>query len=488
MKNRHSRQPTYRLAIVFAMSTACSLSRLAAQDAGQDSRNPLFSVLENEVVRVAVDLHRGGSIVWLSSKREDAGDPTDWSGVNLVNNFDLGRQIQPAFYGGPVPFSVGEKRPVDHWKHLGWNPVPSGDDFGHRGYVLAHRNDGTTIETTCHPMQWPLDDVPADCLIRQTITLDGAAVLVRGELTMKREDETRYPARPQELPAVYTNAPFHRLIAYTGPKPWQDQPIATIDDRPVGEIPWVGFTATESWAAHVGNDGFGLGVWSGRCQDFLGGFAGTKGVGGEHDTATGYIAPLAKETLDANLVYDFEYGLIVGSGETIRATAQRLHQRRVGKAEKAPEWMFTENRDGWHALDMTESTPTTLGWTVRGRGTDPRLIGPRFCHEIRPTNGPSLDAVVITATVSPTGAADGHSPGDGELFFAFHDHPEFTAERRLPVAWIADGRRHEIRLDVRDVPWWTGSVTQLRLDPFTGPTDATIQIESIRCEHAPTAD
>ena len=37
-----------------------------------------------------------------------------------------------SYYGGPVPFIVGEKRPKPNWAGLGWNPIQVGDDFGNR--------------------------------------------------------------------------------------------------------------------------------------------------------------------------------------------------------------------------------------------------------------------------------------------------------------------------------------------------------------------
>ena len=125
-----------------------SVSALAADPADIPS-GAKMSWLANDLVRVGVDLNRGGAITYLA--REGGG--------NLINNFDFGRQVQLSFYSGPVPFAVGENRPAKHWEHIGWNPVQTGDDFKHASRVLDHRNDGRTIYVKCAPMQWPLNSL-----------------------------------------------------------------------------------------------------------------------------------------------------------------------------------------------------------------------------------------------------------------------------------------------------------------------------------------
>ncbi|MEO0447994.1 MAG: hypothetical protein AAF191_18150, partial [Verrucomicrobiota bacterium] len=163
----------------------------------QAPQNADMSFLENDEVRVGVDLNRGGAIVYLS--RDD--------GENLINNYDLGRQVQLSVFSGPIPFATKGQQPKEHWAHLGWNPIQAGDDFGNGSPVLDHQNDGSTLFVRTRPLQWPLDQVPGDCLFEQKISLDGAVVFVRARLINQRRDLTLYPARHQELPALYGNAP-----------------------------------------------------------------------------------------------------------------------------------------------------------------------------------------------------------------------------------------------------------------------------------------
>ena len=67
---------------------------LASAASGSNAVEPRMSYLENEEIKVGVDLNLGGAITWLSAK----------NGENRVNNFDFGRQIQLSYFSGPVPF------------------------------------------------------------------------------------------------------------------------------------------------------------------------------------------------------------------------------------------------------------------------------------------------------------------------------------------------------------------------------------------------
>ncbi|MCY2931405.1 MAG: hypothetical protein NTV86_18335 [Planctomycetota bacterium] len=277
------------------------LAGLAASAAAGDR----VSYLDNGAVRLGVNLDLGGSITWLSA----AG------GESLVNNHDWGRQIQMSFYSGPVPFAPHGKKPAPAWEKLGWNPIQSGDCFGRRARVVEHRNDGKAIYVKCVPMQWPLDNEPGDCLFESWIELKGAAAGVRCRLTNARLDKGQYPARGQELPAVYTTGAYWRLMTYTGEKPFTGEPLVRID-RKLTEGGWAHGRASESWAALVNDKEFGLGVYSPGNTDFIGGFYGTPN--GPGSDPTGYISPVRREILDHDIVYEYRYTLVLGSLKDIR--------------------------------------------------------------------------------------------------------------------------------------------------------------------------
>jgi len=238
---------------LIAKAALCANSVLAQAPQGAH-----MSYLVNPEAKVGVDLSRGGAIVFLS---RGGGD-------NLINNFDLGRQVQLSFFSGPVPFAVGDQHPAKQWEHIGWNPIQAGDDFKHASRVLEHRNDGHSIYVKTLPLQWPLNNVPGDCTFESWLRLDGPVVTVRARLNNARLDVKQYPARLQELPAVYANAPYHRVVSYTGDRPFCGAPVRTMT-KPTGSHPWSFWYATEGWSALLDDGDRGIGLLTpGRAKRF----------------------------------------------------------------------------------------------------------------------------------------------------------------------------------------------------------------------------
>ena len=151
--------------------------------------------IENDCIRLGVNLGLGGAVTSLCRK----------GGPNLINSYDWGRQVQMSFYSYPTPYLPQGKTVRESWKFLGWNPIQSGDCFGHRSRILEHRCTDNEIYVRCIPMHWPLDNVPGECTFETWYRLNGARVDVTARLNNARPETVWSPARGQELPAVYTN-------------------------------------------------------------------------------------------------------------------------------------------------------------------------------------------------------------------------------------------------------------------------------------------
>ncbi|MBE0655124.1 MAG: hypothetical protein IH594_15080 [Bacteroidales bacterium] len=63
-----------------------------SKDLGRSEKD--FIYIENEILKLGIDTSMGGAITYLEMKEH---------GENMVNNFDLGRQVQISFFGGPIP-------------------------------------------------------------------------------------------------------------------------------------------------------------------------------------------------------------------------------------------------------------------------------------------------------------------------------------------------------------------------------------------------
>lgn len=413
-----------------------------------------MSWLDNGTIRLGVNLTLGGAITWLAR----AG-----SEVNLINSHDWGRQVQMSYYAGPIPFVVGEKRPAKYWEGLGWNPIQAGDTFGNGSRTIEHRNDGRTLYVKCIPMQWPLDDVPGECTFESWLELEGAVVHARCRLVNARADRTPYEARGQELPAVYTNGPWHRLITYSGSRPFANDAVTQLEAKPPPQ--WSMWMATERWTALVDDSGWGLGVWNPECVRYVGGFNGQPGAGSAKDVACGYIAPHAVELLDHHITHGYRYDLVLGTVEEIRA-----HVYKQPRPAVRPAWKFENDRQGWSYRNAHDT-----GWPVRGElnvqltKTDSNLISPQFFCRAEDASTLVIDAAFQTADPR------------AQVFWATLDAPDFIEERAHFFDVKGDGAFREYRVHLGELPAWRGAIIQLRIDPANGP-GGTVRVRSTRFE------
>lgn len=287
---------------------------VVASGAGDDQ----FRFIDNGVVRLGVDLTRGGSIGFFGG--------TGSSSSNLINCHDMGREVQLSFYGGPDFYNPDNKcDKLFNGQEWPWNPIGAGDIKGNHGNVSTADFSGTTAHIITTPLQWACDNVACECEFEQVITLGGPAntgVKVTATLHNHRSDTTQYRAFDQELPAVYSNGEYYRLIT-TNNGSIQELDAGFDPSKP---FPWVpgAFSADENWAALVNKDGFGMGIVNFNTTSFIGGFSGKKGSGGPYDPQTGYIAPVKTLALPPGASYTFDFYLVLGDIDTIRAYAQQV--------------------------------------------------------------------------------------------------------------------------------------------------------------------
>lgn len=447
-----------RLPLIAVPVTLLLLNGAAAEPAGEaPPASAAMSHLDNGTIRLGVDLRLGGAITYLSRSGTEE---------NVVNNYDYGRQIQMSYYSGPIPFSVDKKHPPEHWKHLGWNPIQAGDDFHHGSRVVESRNDGREIYVKCIPLIWPLNNVPAECTFESWIRLEGNTARVRCRLNNARSDHTQYPARRQEMPAVYVNAPYCRLMTYTGAKPFTDDALTQIKKQPGEPGPWSSWLATENWAALVNDDDWGLGVWQAGCYDFSGGFAGKPGSGGTHDSPTGYLAPGFVEIIDHNIQHTYDYVLILGQLSEIRGWAY-AHPPTYPR----PSFQFTRGRQHWglvNAVDDGWPLSAQAAWRVRLERGDPQIVSPDFFW----LSGKPRVLEITAACRLKTPRA--------RLYYKTFDDPRFREEQAFNFDLIADESEHAYRLEMPALASQT-PIVALRLDPEpNGAPGDWIKLKSVR--------
>ncbi len=417
------------------------LALIALGPAVPQARGPKMVYIENGAVRIGMDLDLGGAVTHISAKEN--GRP-----ANLINSADLGRQIQMSHYSGPWPFEVGDKKPHKAWAGLGWNPIQTGDCYHNPSKVLEHRNDGKELYIRCIPMQWPLNNVPGDCVFETWTTLEGPVIHMRYRLTNRRADKTAYRPCPQELPAVYTISKLWRLMSYTGEKPFTGDALDHVKNDWKAPWPWTRFTATERWAALVGDDDWGLGVFKDDGGEFHGGIHGDGRSEDPRHGSTAYVAPIHMENLDHDIVYEHRTVFMVG-------TLAEIRKRFNGMATKGlPSWRFEKDRQHWTYRDATDGGfPPKGEWRVAFGEKKPRLAGPTFAW--RAEDAPRL---VMEAAVRG-------GPVAWRLRWTRRDDPKFDDAKSVALELKPDGAFREVEADLSASPGWCGLITQLAIEP-----------------------
>ena len=136
--------------------------------------------------------------------------------------------------------------------------------------------------------------------------------------------------------------------------------------------PWSELEGDRELGGPGGRPRFGVGVIHPGVYSFIGGFHGKPNTGGPRDDPTGYIAPVRKEILDHNIVYEYQYGLVLGSLEEIRAQAVAARTD-----DSRPDYHFTRDRQHWSYRDASDAGfPIDGSWRIKLGAKSASLTGP----------------------------------------------------------------------------------------------------------------
>ena len=400
--------------------------------------------LDNDKVRIGIDLNAGGAITYLS----EAG-----STVNMVNNADLGRQLQTAFYAGPFPYSVNGKDPVYQWRNLGWNPVQTGDYFNNPAKIISYQQGPNTLYVKNVPLIWPLFNEPAECVFEHWIELKGNTIHVRARGTVSRNDTMQYESRTQEVPCMYLNGPYNRMVAYTGLKPFTNDAVSDFS-----EMEGKNRYCSESWIALLNAAGRGVGIYKpdNEVRFSSSGFGNfSSGVGNEFDVTSSYVTAQPHLLIDHNGVYEFEYDLVVGSLNDIRQFAYSQT-----RAPFVPNYRFTKDRQGWYYKQTRDQGwPIQNELVVRWYPEDPknhtffRAVGPTSFYQTA-----EIPKLYVTAAFQTKGTV-------ARLLWRTPAEDDFidTPSRYVDFPIIGDGQYRTYEIDMSRSNGWDGAVAQLGL-------------------------
>lgn len=330
---------------LLACTAACSRNTPNKNNviiAGKDTISDSMQYLQNDRIKLGIDLNLGGAVTFLSDQKN--------GGANMINSYDWGRQIQMSYYSGPWPY-IGPKgeTPTPEWSGLGWNPIQSGDAGNNHSRLISYERRGENVLfVKSVPMQWPnRKAVECECEFESLYTLEGNVITLEATIVNHRSDTTQYRACTQEMPAIYTNGAWYQVVTYLGDKPFEGQPTTVVVDKNDGKgWPWVHFYTPENWVALLDNKGLGIGVYQPEVMRFNAGFHpndATKGYGGEKDVQTGHIAPIGTQILDDNIKWTYKTVFVLGDLNDIRTYAKDHREVKTN-----PSWSFENSRQMWY--------------------------------------------------------------------------------------------------------------------------------------------
>jgi hypothetical protein len=250
---------------------------------GADADDWIF--LDNGTLRLGVIKSAGGGIGHLSRSGAKR---------NLLNHYDRGRLIQQSYYGD----TDGSK-----WVDKPWrlNPVQGGSYKNAVPPLLEVKVDDQKLYSKSIPLHWATGETLEDFVFEQWIELDDDVVRARFRMTYSGE-ETHSP-RHQEIPAVFLDPSLSELV-FAG----RD---GLVRENPGEKNEY--FEIPEHWAAFVGPDGEGVGIYVPSAGQIT-----TYRFKGGADSDCSYLAPIITFALRPGLVFDYEACICIGSAEQIR--------------------------------------------------------------------------------------------------------------------------------------------------------------------------
>lgn len=443
--------------------------------AGKDVIKDSMQYLQNDRIKLGIDLNLGGAVTFLSDQKN--------GGANMINSYDWGRQIQMSYYSGPWPYiGPNGETPTTEWQGLGWNPIQSGDAGNHRSKLISFERRGeNSIFVRSIPMQWPhKTGVACECEFQTLYTLENNVITMEATIVNNRSDTTQYRACSQEMPAIYTNGAWYQVVSYLGDKPFKDQPTTIIIDKNDRKgWPWVNFYTPENWVALLDDSGLGIGVIQPNIMRFNAGFHPndmTKGFGGEKDGQTGHIAPIGTQILDHNITWRYKTFFVLGNINDIRSYAKDH-----SNTKEHPSWDFNKTRDMWYYEGECKDT----GFPIRGglnisfqKGA--KLVSPITFWEAEENpylefeasfNGISteMEIVVEIQPMAKSNLTDwlNWSEGDKNVdeerknkSTTFPNSPILKSTHKINI----NGKNQKYKINLSDMPNYKGAMKSLRIE------------------------
>ncbi|MCK5455907.1 MAG: hypothetical protein KAI45_02195, partial [Melioribacteraceae bacterium] len=323
-----------------------------------------------------------------------------------------------------------------------------------------------------------MNNEPAEAEMEHWTIIKDNILEVHNRLTCFRTDSIygENILRDQELPAAYPISALENLYTYIGNSPFTND---TLSNPPVVNLA-SGFWGTylgvsEHWMAFVDEHMKGIGVYNPLCNYFLAGMAGEPGYEAL-DGSTSYIAPIKKEALSKNSIYDYTYFIIVGTVEEIRSKVYEGSEGLEEQIQKT-EWGFDEegNFESWQLNGASEGEVSNGYLQMNFIAGDPFMT--------------NMDGMIIKASKFDKiiiKMKNNTADIDADLFFKNADTPQ--QYNRIRFQTIPNDSIHrEYEVNLSENPNWISSIVLLRLDPVSSVSTGSVSIDYIHLKSVTTS-
>ncbi len=278
--------------------------RLRAPTAKEKAEEPLY--LDNGVVRIGVDLTGGGSVFYFAESKTRR---------NLLNHADKGRFVQQSYYGAKDGSLWGTKP----WN---WNPVQGGgssESGSNPAKVLEKKVTKNSLYIKSLPKHWATGEDIKDAIMEENITLNGKMAHIN--YTFSYKGTMVHPVRDQELPAVFVDYALPNLVFYKGNHPFTKDTLTSV----VPGWPNQRQKMTESWAAYVDDQKWGIGVFvPGTTAMTTYRYSGDL-TSGEWGSACSYFAPVRRFSITSGMVFTYDVYLMIDKVDKMRKAFYNLN-------------------------------------------------------------------------------------------------------------------------------------------------------------------
>jgi hypothetical protein len=272
--------------------------------------------LDNGTVKVGLETNWGGAITEIA-----------WHGMNFVNDFDTGREIQVALYDGD-PYPGCENCTGAN----GWDPVQGGDQHKNGSPLTDQALRRDSIYTKTRPYHWIPENkggskdspVPGDVFVEQWVSfLQDTPTGIKIHYKITHFGKDQHTNAFQEFPAVYVNSGFDRFVYYGGEVPWTNAPVSfyTMPVQPKTSPP---LYAPEDWGGFVNDDNIGLLVSVPGQYPYVGGFRTLPEA--RKKFSTNYFFPRVPFSFGPNGVLEGDAYVFVGDYRQSRQAIYSLHR------------------------------------------------------------------------------------------------------------------------------------------------------------------